>query len=181
MRNVVVYEPLPLDGVAEDPDVSISEGDAVMDADLVAVIAAQDADILVRRSYEEVGRARPEQHDRSAARSLLAAGAVDELGLVIAPIDRRRRAKVVRRVAHDAARDATERGVTERSLLVDRRVVRQGAFRDRPDPCSLRAGRLTHVDKRIYLGRGPRCDDLGRVQRHRRGAPSRDPRRARGR
>ena len=53
MRKVVVYELLSLDGVAEDPDSFITEWDDVMDANLAAVIAAQDAVILGRRSYRE--------------------------------------------------------------------------------------------------------------------------------
>ena len=53
MRKVVVYELLSLDGVAEDPDSFITEWDDVMDANLAAVIAAQDAVILGHRSYGE--------------------------------------------------------------------------------------------------------------------------------
>ena len=53
MRKVVVYELLSLDGVAEDPDVFITDWDDVMQANLAAVIAAQDAVILGRRSYTE--------------------------------------------------------------------------------------------------------------------------------
>ena len=53
MRKVVVYELLSLDGVAEDPDSFITEWDEVMDANLAAVIAAQDAVILGHRSYDE--------------------------------------------------------------------------------------------------------------------------------
>jgi dihydrofolate reductase len=53
MRKVVVYELLSLDGVAEDPDGFIAEWDEAMDANLAAVIAAQDAVILGRRSYDE--------------------------------------------------------------------------------------------------------------------------------
>ena len=53
MRNVVVYELLSLDGVAEDPDSFITDWDAAMDANLAAVIDAQDAVILGRRSYGE--------------------------------------------------------------------------------------------------------------------------------
>ena len=51
-RNVVVYEFLSLDGVAEAPD-SSSPWDDAMDANLAAVIATQDAVILGRRSYDE--------------------------------------------------------------------------------------------------------------------------------
>jgi dihydrofolate reductase len=53
VRKVVVYELLSLDGVAEDPDQFITEWDDTMDANLAAVIAAQDAVILGRRSYDE--------------------------------------------------------------------------------------------------------------------------------
>lgn len=53
MRTVVVYELLSLDGVAQDPDEFIVDWDPAMDAHLAAVIAAQDAVILGRRSYEE--------------------------------------------------------------------------------------------------------------------------------
>ncbi len=50
MRKVVVYELLSLDGVAEDSDSFITGWDDVMQANLAAVIAAQDAVILGRRS-----------------------------------------------------------------------------------------------------------------------------------
>ena len=53
MRNIVVYELLALDGVAEDPDRFIADWDDAMDANLAAVIATQDAVILGRRSYTE--------------------------------------------------------------------------------------------------------------------------------
>jgi dihydrofolate reductase len=53
VRKVVVYELLSLDGVAEGPDSFITEWDEAMDANLAAVIAAQDAVILGRRSYTE--------------------------------------------------------------------------------------------------------------------------------
>ena len=53
MRNVVVYELLSLDGVAENPDSFITDWDGAMEANLAAVIAAQDAVILGRRSYAE--------------------------------------------------------------------------------------------------------------------------------
>jgi dihydrofolate reductase len=56
MRKVVVYELLSLDGVAEDPDDFFTEWDDAMDANLAAVIAAQDAVILGRRSYDEWAR-----------------------------------------------------------------------------------------------------------------------------
>jgi dihydrofolate reductase len=53
VRKVVVYELLSLDGVAEDPDAFLAGWDDVMQANLAAVIAAQDAVILGRRSYGE--------------------------------------------------------------------------------------------------------------------------------
>lgn len=52
MRKVVVYELLSLDGVAESPD-GFFGWDDTMDANLGAVIAAQDSVILGRRSYDE--------------------------------------------------------------------------------------------------------------------------------
>ncbi len=56
MRKIVLYELLSLDGVAEDPDAFFTEWDEAMDANLAAVIAAQDAVLLGRRSYEEWSR-----------------------------------------------------------------------------------------------------------------------------
>lgn len=53
MRKVVAYELLSLDGVAEEPDVFLTEWDPALQANLTAVIAAQDAVILGRRSYDE--------------------------------------------------------------------------------------------------------------------------------
>lgn len=53
VRKVVVYELLSLDGVAQDPDVFITDWDEAMDAELAAVIATQDEVILGRRSYDE--------------------------------------------------------------------------------------------------------------------------------
>jgi dihydrofolate reductase len=139
VRKVVAYELLSLDGVAEDCDRFISDWDDAMDANLAAVIAAQDAVILGRRSYDEWAEFWPSSEiepfatfingvakyvatstplDRgwanatavdgglvefvralkgrpggdvgvhasiSVARTLLAAGVVDELRLVIAP------------------------------------------------------------------------------------------------
>jgi dihydrofolate reductase len=52
-RKVVAYELLSIDGVAEDPDRFITEWDDEMEANLVGVIAAQDAVVLGRRSYDE--------------------------------------------------------------------------------------------------------------------------------
>lgn len=56
MRKIVVYELMSLDGVAEDPDGFIAEWDEPMDVNLGEVIAAQDAVILGRRSYEQWAR-----------------------------------------------------------------------------------------------------------------------------
>jgi dihydrofolate reductase len=53
MRKIVVYELLSLDGVAEAPDRFFTDWDDVMDENLAAVIATQDAVILGRRSYTE--------------------------------------------------------------------------------------------------------------------------------
>jgi dihydrofolate reductase len=53
VRKVVAYELLSLDGVAEKPDGFFADWDEAMEANLGAVIAAQDSVILGRRSYEE--------------------------------------------------------------------------------------------------------------------------------
>ena len=53
MRKIVAYELLSLDGVAEEPDKFFTDWDDAMEANLAAVIAAQDAVILGRRSYNE--------------------------------------------------------------------------------------------------------------------------------
>jgi dihydrofolate reductase len=53
MRKVVVYELVSLDGVAERPDAFFTDWDEVMNANLAAVITAQDAVVLGRRSYDE--------------------------------------------------------------------------------------------------------------------------------
>jgi dihydrofolate reductase len=52
-RKVVAYELLSLDGVAEHPDEFFTDWDDAMEANLAAVIAAQDVVILGRRSYDE--------------------------------------------------------------------------------------------------------------------------------
>jgi dihydrofolate reductase len=56
MRKLVVYELVSLDGFADDPDRFITDWDGEMDANLAAVIGAQDAVILGRRSYDEWSR-----------------------------------------------------------------------------------------------------------------------------
>jgi dihydrofolate reductase len=53
MRKVLAYELLSLDGVAEDPSDFIVEFDEVMRDNLGRVIAAQDAVLLGRRTYDE--------------------------------------------------------------------------------------------------------------------------------
>ncbi len=62
MRKIVVYELLSLDGVAEAPDSFFADWDEVMDANLAAVIATQDAVILGRRSYTEWAQFWPDSH-----------------------------------------------------------------------------------------------------------------------
>jgi dihydrofolate reductase len=53
VRKVVVYELSSLDGVAEKPDGFFTDWDEAMEANLAAVIGAQDAVVLGRRSYTE--------------------------------------------------------------------------------------------------------------------------------
>jgi dihydrofolate reductase len=53
VRKVVAYELLSLDGVAEKPEGWFAGWDDVLEANLGAVIGAQDSVILGRRSYEE--------------------------------------------------------------------------------------------------------------------------------
>lgn len=53
MRKVVVYELLSLDGCAERPNEFIRDFDAVMRENLGSVIAAQDAVLLGRRTYDD--------------------------------------------------------------------------------------------------------------------------------
>jgi dihydrofolate reductase len=60
VRKVVAYELLSLDGVAESPDLFIKDWDDVLDANLASVIAAQDAVILGRHSYDEWSRYWPD-------------------------------------------------------------------------------------------------------------------------
>jgi len=56
MRNVVAYELLSFDGVAEQPDDFILDFDEVMSENLGSVIATQDAVLLGRRMYDEWAR-----------------------------------------------------------------------------------------------------------------------------
>jgi dihydrofolate reductase len=53
MRKVVAYELLSLDGVAERPDEFVTDFDDVMRENLGRVIAAQDAVVLGRRTYDD--------------------------------------------------------------------------------------------------------------------------------
>jgi dihydrofolate reductase len=53
MRQVVVYELLSLDGVAEQPDEFITVFDDVMSENLGRVIATQDTVLLGRRTYDD--------------------------------------------------------------------------------------------------------------------------------
>ena len=53
MRKVVAYELLSLDGVAEEPSEFVAEFDDVMRENLRRIIAAQDAVILGRRTYDD--------------------------------------------------------------------------------------------------------------------------------
>lgn len=177
-RQVVVYELLSLDGVAEDPDAFISDWDAAMDANLASVIATQDAVVLGRSTYDEwadfwpgseiepfatfintvtkyVATSTPLEREWtsataiagglvefvrdlkqrpggdvgvhgsiSVARALLAAGVVDQLRLVIAPVV----AGAGRRFLDGLPRMRLEpiRSTTSPTghLLVDYRVIR---------------------------------------------------------
>jgi dihydrofolate reductase len=56
MRNVVAYELLSLNGVAEQPDEFITEFDDTMRENLRRVIATQDTVLLGRRTYDEWAR-----------------------------------------------------------------------------------------------------------------------------
>ncbi len=56
MRNVVVYELLSLDGVAEQPEDFMVDFDDVMEENLGRVIASQDAVLLGRRTYDDWAR-----------------------------------------------------------------------------------------------------------------------------
>jgi dihydrofolate reductase len=53
MRKVVAYELLSFDGVAEQPEKFVTEFDDVMRLNLGRVIAAQDAVLLGRRTYDD--------------------------------------------------------------------------------------------------------------------------------
>jgi dihydrofolate reductase len=53
VRNVVAYELLSLDGIAEEPNEFITDFDAIMRENLGRVIAAQDVVLLGRRTYDD--------------------------------------------------------------------------------------------------------------------------------
>jgi dihydrofolate reductase len=53
MRKLVAYELLSLDGVAERPDEFVTDFDDVMGENLARVIAAQDAVLLGRRTWDD--------------------------------------------------------------------------------------------------------------------------------
>ncbi len=53
MRKIVLYTLLSLDGRAERPEEFVTEFDDVMRENLGSVIAAQDAVLLGRRTYDE--------------------------------------------------------------------------------------------------------------------------------
>jgi dihydrofolate reductase len=177
MRNVIAYELVSVDGVAERPDSFITDWDDAMDANLAAVIAAQDAVILGHRSYDEWAEFWPgseiepfstfingvakyvatstslerewanttviggdlvefvrDLKDRpggdigvhasmSVARTLLAAGVVDELRLVIAPVivgSGRRLLDGLSSIRLESLRSSTS---PSGHLLVDYRVI----------------------------------------------------------
>jgi dihydrofolate reductase len=56
MRKVVVYTLISLDGVAEAPEVFVTEFDDAMEENLAAVIGSQDAVVLGRRMFDEWAR-----------------------------------------------------------------------------------------------------------------------------
>lgn len=85
MRKIVVYELLSLDGVAEDPDKFFTEWDDVMDASMSAVIEAQDAVILGRRSYDEWSRFWPDSDIEPFATFI---NAVAKFVVTATPLDR---------------------------------------------------------------------------------------------
>src|SRR5258708_30148008 len=53
VRNLVGYELLSLDGVAEQPDEFVTDFDDVMRENLGRIIASQDAVLLGRRTYDD--------------------------------------------------------------------------------------------------------------------------------
>jgi dihydrofolate reductase len=177
VRKVVVYELLSLDGVAEQPEAFFTDWDDVMDANLAAVIATQDAVILGRRSYNEWAdfwptsdvepfasfinpvtkyvatstpldrtwpnatvidgdlidfvRALKDQPGRdigvhasiSVAQALLAAGVVDELRVVIAPVIATHGRRLLEGLPKTGLAVAASTTSPTGSLLVDYRMV----------------------------------------------------------
>jgi dihydrofolate reductase len=85
VRKIVVYELLSLDGVAEDPDSFFTDWDDVMDANMSAVIDAQDTVILGRRSYDEWARFWPESTIEPFATFI---NAVPKFVVTSTPLDR---------------------------------------------------------------------------------------------
>jgi dihydrofolate reductase len=178
VRKIVVYELLSLDGVAQDPDTFFTVWDEAMEANLVAVIATQDAVILGRRSYDEWAQFWPgstiqpfadfingvvkhvatsasldrgwanatavddglvefaqDLKDRpggdigvhasiSVAQTLLAAGVVDELRLVIAPVIVGSGKRLLEGLASIRLETIRTAASPTGHLLVDYRVIR---------------------------------------------------------
>jgi dihydrofolate reductase len=60
MRKVVVYTLISLDGVAEAPEVFVTEFDEAMEENLADVIGSQDAVLLGRRMFDEWARYWPQ-------------------------------------------------------------------------------------------------------------------------
>ena len=56
MRKLAVYTLISLDGVAEAPEVFVTEFDDAMEENLASVIGSQDAVILGRRMFDEWAR-----------------------------------------------------------------------------------------------------------------------------
>jgi dihydrofolate reductase len=178
VRKIVVYELLSLDGVAERPDSFFADWDEAMDANLGAVIGAQDAVILGRQSYAEWAEYWPDSQiqpfaafingvtkyvatssplDRdwanatvidgglvefardlsqrhggdvgvhasiSVAQALLAAGVVDELRLVIAPVIVGRGRRLLDGLPQIRLESIRSQVSPTGYLLVDYRVIR---------------------------------------------------------
>jgi dihydrofolate reductase len=107
MRKVVVYELLSLDGVAEDPDGFFADWDDAMEANLAAVIAAQDAVILGRRSYDEWAEFWPGSQIEPFATFI---NGVDKYVVTSAPLDQKwANASVVDGGLVDFVRDLKDR------------------------------------------------------------------------
>ena len=61
-RNVVAYELLSLDGVAEQPDDFVTDFDDVMRENLRRVISSQDTVLLGRKTFDDWARFWPTSH-----------------------------------------------------------------------------------------------------------------------